>query len=291
MHADVRTIYVFCPQKRDDEKETLDKLLKDKNPEKIESIVYQVLKQRHFEETVQLAAQYEREKELTISEKISAVTSTRQEAKETLLAEQRKDMMEVVSNVMSLSNADLSKKKLELKKQHKKQLTEFDKATQESIDKTTNKPNPEKELQYNSQVLALRERQIKELAQVISVYSPEQALVKSYEIEAERAAVEAERFRKDIIESRVKKFAVLKEERRQKEEARKKEREAKLRELEAEIEHEKTRDVQRQEQLSERYQVMQEQRIAQQEAIHKRALDGNAGISEQERQVRTNTYI
>ncbi len=281
---------MFRPQKRDDEKETLDKLLKDKNPDKIESIVYQVLKQRHFEETVQLAAQYEREKELTVSEKISVVSSTRQEAKETLLAEQRKEMMEVVSNVRSLSNADLSKKKLELKKQHKKLLTEFDKTTQESIDKTTNKPNPEKELQYNSQVLALRERQIKELAQVISVYSPEQALVKSYEIEAERAAVEAERFRKDIIESRVKKFAILKEERRQKEEARKKEREAKLRELEAEIEHEKTKDVQRQEQLSERYQVMQEQRIAQQEAIHKRALDGNAGISEQERQVRTNTY-
>ena len=265
--------------------------MKDKDPNQIESIVYQVLKQRHFEETVHLAAQYEREKELAINEKISTVASTRQEAKETLIAEQSKEMMELVSSGAFLSSADLSKKKLELKKQHKKQSIEFDKATEESIIKITNKPNPEKELQYSSQVLALRERQIKELAQVISVYSPEQALVKRYEVEAERAAVEAERFRKEIIESREKKFAILKEERQQKEEARKKEREVKLRELESEIEREKTRDVQRQEQLSERYQVMQEQRIAQQEAIHRRALDGNAGISEQERQVRTSAYI
>ncbi len=263
----------------------LDKLLKDKNTDKIESIVYNVLKQRHFEETVVLATQYEREKELATTERRNKVASIRQEEKEALLSQQEKEMAELISNTVSLSPAELSKKKLELKKEHKKQLVAFDKTTAKEIDDINSKPNPETEFQYNSQVLALRERQIKDLAHAMSEYSPEQALVKSYEAEAQKAAEEAEKFQKEVVESRERKFAELKEERRKKEEARKKEREVKLRELEAELEKERERDVRRQEQLSERYQVMQDQRIAEQEAIHTRALDGNTGISDQERQV------
>lgn len=263
----------------------LNQFLKDKDPDKIESIIYHVLKQRHFEETVQLASQYEREKDLDISERKSQVAVTREKERNILLAEQEEQMIDLVNNIISLSNADLSRQKLELKKQHKKQLAEFDKATQETKDKISSKLNPEKELKYNTQVLALREKQIKELAQVISEFSPEEALVRSYEAEAERAAAEAERFRQEIIESREQKIAKLKEERLQKEESRRKEREAKLKELEAEIEREKMKDIQRQEQLAERYTLMQEQRLAQQEAMHKSVLDKNAGITDQERQV------
>ena len=263
----------------------LDELLKDKDPNKIESIVYHVLKQRHFDETVQLAAQHEREKELAINKNKSKVTAARQVEREALIAEQENEMHKLVAGSTSLSNAELSKQKLELKKQHKKQLTEFDKSTQEAVDKIARRVSPEKELYYNSQVLALRERQIKELAQVISEYSPEQALVKSYEAQAAQAAADNEHYRKEVIEARAKKIAKLKEERRQKEEARKKEREAKLRELEAEIKREKQKDLQRQEQLSERYQLMQQQRIAQQEELHQTVLAKNAGISEQDRQV------
>lgn len=212
----------------------------------------------------------------------------RQEEREALVGQQEKEMAELLSNATSLSSAELSTQKLELKKQQKRQLAGFDKVTTETIDEITSKPNPELELKYNSQVLTARERQIKELAQAMSEYSPEQALVKSYEAEAQKATEEAEKFRQEVVESREKKLAELKEERRQKEEVRKKEREAKLRELEAELEQERGRDVQRQEQLSERYQEMQDQRIAQQEAIHTRALNGNEGISDQERQVGNN---
>ncbi len=137
-------------QKRELEKETLDKLLKDKKSDKIESIVFNVLKQRHFEETVALATQYEREKELATAERINKITSSRQEEREALTGQQEKEMAELISNAKSLSSADLSKTKLELKKHYKKQLLEFDKATTEAIDQTTSKPNPEKELQYNS---------------------------------------------------------------------------------------------------------------------------------------------
>ena len=264
----------------------LNELLRDKDPDKIESIVYHVLKQRHFDETVQLAAQHEREKELAISEKKNEVMVARQAEREALVADQEKEIFKLVANATSISNAELSKQKLELKKQHKRQLTEFDKSTQEAVDKAVHRVGPEKQLYYNSQVLALRERQIKELAQVMGEYSPEQALVKSYKAQAEQAAAANERYRREVIESREKKIAKLKEERRQKEEARKKERESKLRELGAEIEREKQKDLQRQEQLKERYQLMQQQRITQQEELHKSVLATNAGISEQERQVR-----
>ena len=263
----------------------LNNLLKDKDSDEIESIVYQVLRERHFQETVGLAAQHEREKAIAIREKKNQVTAARQTERDNLVGEQEKTMIELVSSSVSISSSELAQRKLDLKKNHKKRVSDFDKSTQEILESVSAKVSPEKDIQYSADVLALRERHIKELAEAMEQFSPELTLVKSYAIEAERTKKEAERYRKEMIESRDSKIAKLKEERRQKEDARRREREDKVKELEAEVERERQKDMKRQEQLKERLKIIQEKRLDEQEALHQKALDTSSGLSDQQRQV------
>ena len=277
--------FAFHLQRKEQEKDVLNNLLKDKDLDEIESIVYQVLRERHFQETVRLAAQHEREKAIAINEKKNEVTAARQSERDNLTGEQEKAMIELVSSAGSISSSDLAQRKLDLKKDHKKQLVDFDKHTQVILESVASKVSPGKDIQYSADVLALREQQIKELAEAMEEFSPELTLVKSYAVEAERAKKEAEQYRKEMLESRDSKIAKLKEERRRKEDARRKERENKVKELEAEVEKEREKDMKRQEQLKERYKIIQEKRLAEQEALHKKALDTSGGMSDQERQV------
>lgn len=277
--------FAFHLQRKEQEKDVLNNLLKDKDLDEIESIVYQVLRERHFQETVRLAAQHEREKAIAINEKKNEVTAARQSERDNLTGEQEKAMIELVSSAGSISSSDLAQRKLDLKKDHKKQLVDFDKHTQVILESVASKVSPGKDIQYSADVLALREQQIKELAEAMEEFSPELTLVKSYAVEAERAKKEAEQYRKEMLESRDSKIAKLKEERRRKEDARRKERENKVKELEAEVEKEREKDMKRQEQLKERYKIIQEKRLAEQEALHKKALDTAGGMSDQERQV------
>ena len=264
---------------------SLHALVKDRQPGEVETLVYNVLHQRHLRETVQLAAQHEREKALAMEEKKSALKTTRQEDRDQIVAEQEKAIVELISKSTPLSKPELAKQKLEVKKEHRKQLVEYDRKTQELLDGIPKEVTPERDLHYNEQVLALRECQIRELATAMQQLSPEEALTQSYMEEADQAAKEAERFRKNVIEARERKIAQLKEEKRKREEERKKEKEQQLRELEAEIEREKQKDVEREQRQKERYDSIQQQRLAEQEVIHKRTLTSMGNVSEKEREV------
>lgn len=265
----------------------LNKLLKENagGVNEVESLIYQVLKQRHFRETVQLAAQHQRQKEIAIEEERCALKSGRLSKCEEIVSKQEVEIIELISKSTSIPNAELAKLKLKVKKEHKKQLAEYDKKTQELLDEVASKVAPDMDIRYSERVLSLRERQIKEIANAMEEMSPEEALVKSYQEEADRAAQEAEKYRKEVIEAGEKKLAAMKEERRKREESRQQAREQQLHELEAEIEREKQKDLQRQKQLKERYDLMQKQRLAEQEDLHTNALKGMQGITEQEKQV------
>ena len=264
---------------------TLNSLMKDGKQDDVESIIYHVLRQRHLQETVQLASQHEREKNLAMEERKISIKTKRHDERDAIVAEQEKAIIELISKSASISKPELAKQKLHLKKEHKKKLAEFDKNTQELVDAIPKEVTPEMDVHYNEQVLALRERQIRELADAMQQLSPEEALIRSYTEEAEKAAREAERYRKEVVETREKKLAQLKEERKQREEMRRKEREQQLRELEAEIERERQRDSQRQQQLKEKYDLIQQQRLAQQEADHQSTMMKLGNISEKEREV------
>ena len=64
---------------------------------------------------------------------------------------------------------------------------------------------------YSHKVLELREQQIRDLVDVMEELTPEKALVQSYKDEAEKAAAEAERLRKEVIEARKQKLEEIKE--------------------------------------------------------------------------------
>ena len=281
----IATTYSFMLQLKEAEVAALNNLLKEKNPDEVESLIYHVLRQRHFRETVQLANQHERQKSIAIEEKKHAIREQRDSAKDKLIAEQEKEIIELISNSTSMSNPELAKQKLQLKKKHKKQLADFDKETQQFLDNVSTELSPSLEIKYNEEVLALRERHIRELADAMQELSPEQALIRSYQEEAERASKAAEAYRKEVIEVREKKIAELKLEKKRREESRSKLRDQKVRELEAEIEREKQKNLERQTKLEEKYSLIQKQRLEEQEALHQNSLSKMNGISEQEREV------
>lgn len=265
----------------------LNKLLKENagGANEVESLIYQVLKQRHFRETVQLAAHHERQKEIAIEEEKCVIKSGRLSKREEIVSKQEMEIIELITKSTSMPNAELAKLKLKVKKEHKKQLAQYDKETQELLDGVASKVVPDMDIRYSERVLSLRERQIKEIANAMEEMSPEEALVKSYQEEADKAAQEAEKYRKEVIEAGEKQLATMKEERKKREDSRRQAREQQLHELEAEIEREKQKDLQRQKQMKKRYDLMQKQRLAEQEDLHENALKGMQGITEQEKQV------
>ena len=271
----------------------LNKLLKENagGAGEVESMIYQVLKQRHFRETVQLAAQHERQKEITIEEERCAIKSDRLAKREEIVSKQEMEIIELITKSTSMPNSELAKLKLKIKKEHKKQLAEYDKKTQEILEEVVSKVIPDMEIRYSEKVLSLREKQIKEIANAMEEMSPEEALVQSYQEEADKAAKEAEKYRKEVINAGEKKLAAMKEERRKREESRKQAREQQLHELEAEIEREKQKDLQRQQQLKERYDLIQKQRLAEQEDMHKNALKSMNGMTEHEKQVHVHAFF
>ncbi len=244
-----------------------------------------MLKQRHLRETVQLAAQHDKEKAMAVEERKSAIRGRRQEERDRIIAEQEKAVIELISKSASLTKPELAKQKLELKREHKKHLAEFDRQTQESLEAVAQEVAPEIDVHCNEQLLAMRERHIKELANAMEQLSPEETLAQSYKEEAEQAAIEAEKYRKEVIEARDRKIAQLKEEKRKKAEVRHKELEQQLRELEAEIETEKQRDALREQETKERHKAIQQQRLAEQEARHQKSLSTMGNISEEEQMV------
>ena len=267
----------------DAEKLALNDLLKNRKPEEVESLIYHVLRQRHFRETVQLAAQHERQQKLAVEESKCVVKAKRQALRDAVTAEQEKGIIELISKSSSISNSELSKQKLELKKDQKRKLAEFDQATHVNLEAVSSEVTPEMHIQYNEQLLSLRERQIKQLANAMEELSPEKTLIKSYNDEAELAAQEAERYRREVVEARKVKLEKLREARLQREQERKSERQQQLRELEAEVAKEKQKDAEREQQLKLKYEQIHQQRLAEQETLHQESLEKT--VSQQEREV------
>ena len=150
---------------------------------------------------------------------------------------------------MSLSVAELEEKKQKLNEDLQQKLAEFDQQTEEKLKSVPNEVIPEQELPYNHKVLELRERQIRDLVDVMEELTSEKALVQSYKDETEKAVAEAERFRKEVIETHKQKLEEIKEARRCKEEKRKQAREQQIKQLEAEVQREQEKDLQRQKEL------------------------------------------
>ena len=255
-----------------------------------EKLIYRVLQQRHLREGVQLAEEHQRQTNLAIEERKAALRESRAKQREELIAKKNEAMVNLISNSASLSVAELEEKKQKLNEDLQQKLAEFDQQSEENLKSVPNEVIPEQELAYNHKVLELRERQIRDLVDVMEELTPEKALVQSYKDEAKKAAAEAERFRKEVIEARKQKLEEIKEARRRKEEERKQAREQQIKELEAEIQREQEKDLQRQKELKERYDKIQQSQLAARAQEHEHRLAKMGNLTEQERQV-SNCYL
>ena len=263
----------------------LNQVVKEHKPDEAEAVIYHVLRQRHFRETIQLGAQHDREKELAIDERQADISSRRQAQRDKLTASQEKTIIKLTTQSSSLSNSELAEKKALIKRDHRKVLANFDKETASLLEAVPSEVAPELDIKYNERVFKLHEKQINELATVMQDHIPEEALIQSYAKEAEQAAIETEKYRKEVIETRERKLAILKKERKAEEERRRKEREQKVKELEAEVERERQKDIKRKEEIREKYELIQQQRLAEQQAACHNNLTQMKGITEEEKEV------
>ena len=170
--------FFYVSQLRDVEEAKLHSLIRNKPSSEMQSIVYNVLQQRHFRERVQLASHHERERQLAIEELKAKVKDGRMEERGRLLAEQEKEIIQLLSNPSSpLGKQELAQHKLETKKNQKRKNLLFDKQTEEAVADVEAKAFPELDMKQNEDLLQMRDRQIKELAEAMEKVSPEEVIM------------------------------------------------------------------------------------------------------------------
>jgi len=103
-----------------------------------------------------------------------------------------------------------------------RQRRDFDKLTQQLVDQAEKDIVPRKEIEQTHQRLELKEKQLGELSDAMKTYSPSEEMKKKYAEEARLAALEAERFRNDVLRRMEEEFERKKREEKEREEEKKK---------------------------------------------------------------------
>jgi hypothetical protein len=249
-----------------------------------ETVIYRVLQQRHMRETVQLSERYEREKAAVVADAKSELQDSRQSERENLVAEQEQAMIDLVAKSGSLKNMELAKKKAELKRQHKMKLREFDHQTANLLSQAEKDAMTSLEVDYAHKRLELREQQLQELASAMKELTPEQALIKSYSDEADKAAQKAREFRERAQQERQQRVEKMKEAKRKREEELKQKMEERLRQAETELAQDQEREQKRQAQFQERQERVKRQEMEAREREERQKIEAMTQLTEQERE-------
>lgn len=105
-----------------------------------------------------------------------------------------------------------------------KQRRDFDKLTQQLIEQAEKDITPRMETTQTHQRLELKEKQLQELSDAMQTYNPKDEIKKKYAEDARLAALEAQRFRDEILRKMQAEF----EKRKKEEEERENEKKRKL---------------------------------------------------------------
>ncbi|XP_070551144.1 golgin subfamily A member 6-like protein 25 isoform X1 [Ptychodera flava] len=130
----------------------------------VEQMVYRVLRQRHLKETVNQEEQMKRDRAAAIAEARSKMADQRQTEREKLLAAQQQEIMDLLTNPGDMTEEELADRKEDLLRQHKKQLSDFDKITAQKIEQAEKDILPGLDVKHAHERLALKEKQLRELA-------------------------------------------------------------------------------------------------------------------------------
>ena len=139
-------------------------------------------------------------------------------------------MAELVSNSAHLTPSELTAKKEELRASHKLQLDDYDRLTNQLIERAEKDAIPQIDIDATNRRLALKEKQLRELANGMNSLIPDgSALTQQYEEEARKAEEEAKKYQKEVARKMRKEMEKEMEEKRQKEEEKKRKMDEQLR--------------------------------------------------------------
>ena len=151
--------------------------------------------------------------------------------------------MEMMANYGNLESTDLAQRKMNLKIHHQKHLNDFDKETATMLEEVEKRSIPSLEVTHAHKRLALREKQLNELAGSMKDLINKEELVKQYAEQAEKASEAAEEFRKRAMFDMANKIEQIKNERQLQSEEQRIAMEEELRQLELQLEKERQEEV------------------------------------------------
>ncbi|XP_013391352.1 uncharacterized protein LOC106159584 [Lingula anatina] len=244
------------------ENTTLKESVKDKDGQQAENMVYTVLRQRHMKEGIHLEDQLEKERAAMLAQARAQMEEQRQGEREKLMAAFEQELMDLIANSASLKNGELQEKKEELKRQQQRILGEFDLLTPQLVKQEEKDADRLADIKSTNERLALKERQLRELAEAMRNLTAEEKLMKEYEEEAKRAAEEMIKFKEDSLRKMQEEMEKMKADKLRQEEEKKRMMAEKLRQMEEDLEADKKREEER-----------EKQRAAERERVHKKQME------------------
>ena len=109
------------------------------------------------------------------------------------------ELAELIANAGSTSAGDLARQKLELKQRHGDELAAYDALTARAVDLAERDAQRRLAVDETNRRLALKEKQLAEIAAAMTQLCPREAVTERYRAEAEEAREEARRHRKDVM--------------------------------------------------------------------------------------------
>jgi len=199
-------------------------------------------------------------------------------------------MVDLVANSKGMSEEELQARKHDLKREQKRQRKDFDALTKQLADQAEKNVTPEVECQQTYKRLALKEKQLTELSDAMTVYTPSEKLKKKYAEEAKMAALQARQFKDDVLRKMQAEFEQRKREEKEKEEARKRKLEEHYKKLQQDLEEEHHREEQKLREREEEKQRLQRRQLEERQRNQADEIArGSASEEEKQRLLREHT--
>ncbi|XP_067940386.1 myosin-2 heavy chain-like [Watersipora subatra] len=253
-----------------------------KNGDEKESLIFQVLRQRHLKQAVRLEDQQTRQSDNTLAQAENGARVSREEERAELIKVQEQELTDLIVNAASLTDSQLAEKRDSLKRQHKKQLSEFDGLTLDITAAAKFDASRDLEIKQTYEKLHLKEEQLKELFDAMKDLTPEMALTKQYEEEAEKARAAADKYKVDVVAKMAAQLEESKAAKLAQEEAKRKEMEEAIRKMEEEFELEKKKEEEREAARLADRQRLQEQQLRERQQKEEEEI-ANSAKDEDER--------
>ncbi|CAH1789583.1 unnamed protein product [Owenia fusiformis] len=262
---------------------TLKESVKDKDGEQVENMVYTVLRQRHIKEAVHLEEQLARELDAAKADTRATVAEERQQQREKLTASHEQELIDLVANAGTLKSSELAQKKEELKRRQQREIAEFDSLTPQMIATAERDTARHLQAKHTNSRLELKEKQLRELADAMKIYTPEEKLQEEYAERAKQAAEEAKRYREETLRKMNDNLKHMKDEAEKKEGERKRKLVNQMKQLEQDLEAERKRDEERERERQAERERIRRQQLEEREKREKADID-KMNISEDEKE-------